>query len=47
MRIELVPELLDLDKDDTLKVVGEYRLPLKLILPNGERAMLDVNVLST
>jgi hypothetical protein len=27
--------------------VGEYELPLKLILPDGERAKLDVNIVST
>jgi hypothetical protein len=47
MNIEIVPELLDFASGDTLYIVGEYRLPLKLVLPSGERAMLDVNVLST
>jgi len=47
LRIEMVPELLELEASDALRVVGEYRLPLKLVLPSGERAMLDVSVLST
>ncbi|GAB4817006.1 hypothetical protein N2152v2_004052 [Parachlorella kessleri] len=47
LRIEMVPELLELEASDALRVVGEYRVPLKLVLPGGERAMLDVSVLST
>ncbi len=47
LRIEMVPELLELEASDALRVVGEYRVPLKLVLPSGERAMLDVSVLST
>lgn len=46
LRIRLVPEMVDLG-GETLKVAGEYRLPLKLVLPNGERAQLDVTVSST
>ena len=46
LRIRLVPEMVDLG-GETLKVVGEYRLPLKLVLPSGDRAALDVSVAST
>ena len=46
LRIRLAPEMVDLG-GETLRVVGEYRLPLKLVLPGGERAALDVNVAST
>ncbi|KAL4445852.1 hypothetical protein ABPG77_009051 [Micractinium sp. CCAP 211/92] len=46
LRIRLVPEMVDLG-GETLKVAGEYRLPLKLVLPSGERAQLDVTVSST
>lgn len=47
MRIEVVPELVDVPPSETLKEVGEYRLPLKLIMPSGQRAGLDVTVAST
>ena len=46
LRIRVVPEMVDLGSE-TLTVVGEYRLPLKLVLPNGDRAALDVTVAST
>lgn len=46
LQIEMVPEMVDLS-GETLTVTGEYRLPLKLLLPGGERAMLDVSVTST
>eukprot|EP00887_Chlorella_sp_A99_P000764 scaffold5.g764.t1 len=46
LRVALAPELLDIGTD-RLAVVGEYRLPLKLVLPSGERAALDVNISST
>ena len=46
LRIQLVPELVDLG-GESLKVVGEYRLPLKMVLPSGERATLDITVAST
>ena len=32
---------------DTLLEVGEYRVPMKLVLPSGERAILGLNILST
>lgn len=40
------PELLDIGPD-RLAVVGEYRLPLKLVLGSGERAMLELSIVST
>lgn len=46
LRVQLVPEHIDLG-GETLGVVGEYLIPLKLLLPNGERVVLDVNVAST
>lgn len=46
LRIRMVPEMVDLG-GETLKVVGEYRLPLKLVLPSGDRAALDVTIAST
>ena len=46
LRIRLVPEMVDLG-GETLGVVGEYRLPLKLVLPNGDRAALNLNIAST
>ena len=46
LRVEVVPELLDLG-GESLGVVGEYRVPLKLVLPGGDRAMVDVSVAST
>lgn len=46
LRIRLAPELVDLG-GESLRVVGEYRLPLKLLLPSGDRVALDVTVAST
>lgn len=46
LRIRLVPDMVDL-QGERLRVVGEYRLPLKLALPGGERAALNVTVSST
>lgn len=46
LRIRLVPEMVDLG-GETLKTIGEYRLPLKLVLPTGNRVQLDVTVAST
>lgn len=46
LRIRLVPEMVDLG-GETLSVVGEYRLPLKMVLPSGDRVALDVTVAST
>jgi ribosomal protein L9 len=44
--VEIAPELVDLGGEELGKV-GEYRLPLKLVLPGGARAALDVTVQST
>jgi ribosomal protein L9 len=46
LQIEIVSELVDMGGEQ-LQSVGEYELPLKLILPDGERAKLDVNIVST
>lgn len=46
MQIEIVPGLLDIG-GEPLQAIGEYRLPLKLLLPGGERGMVDVNILAT
>lgn len=46
LRIRLAPEMVDL-QGERLRVVGEYRLPLKLVLPGGERAALNLAVSST
>ena len=46
LRVELHPGLLDIG-EDRLAVVGEYRLPLKLVLASGEQAMLDLTISST
>ncbi|PRW59172.1 50S ribosomal L9 [Chlorella sorokiniana] len=46
LRIRLVPEMVDLG-GETLSVVGEYRLPLKMVLPSGDRVALDLTVAST
>ena len=46
LQIEIVPALVDMGGEQ-LKTVGEYELPLKLILSGGERAKLDVNIVST
>lgn len=46
LRIRLVPELVDLG-GEKLSVVGEYRLPLKMVLPSGDRVTLDLTVAST
>lgn len=46
LQVEMVPALVDMG-GDVLRTVGEYRLPLKLMLPGGQRAMLDVNVVAT
>lgn len=46
LRIRLVPEMVDLG-GEVLRTVGEYRLPLKLALPSGDRVQLDVTVAST
>jgi len=45
-QIEIVPQLVDMD-GEVLPIVGEYQLPLKLVLPGGDRAHLNVNVIST
>ena len=42
----MVPELVDIG-GDLLSMVGEYRVPLKLELQGGERAMLDLAVTTT
>jgi ribosomal protein L9 len=46
LQIEIVAELVDMGGEQ-LKATGEYELPLKLTLPGGERAKLDVNIVST
>ena len=46
MQIEIVPELVDMGNEE-LKGIGEYELPLKLILEGGEKATLDVSIVST
>lgn len=46
LRIRLVPDLVDLG-GEKLSVVGEYRLPLKMLLPSGDRVTLDLTVAST
>lgn len=46
LQIEIVSELIDMGGEQ-LKSVGEYEVPLKLMLPGGERAKLDVNIVST
>jgi ribosomal protein L9 len=46
LRIHMVPELVDLE-GESLREVGEYRLPLKLVLASGDRATLDVSISST
>ena len=46
LQVEIVPQLVDLG-GEVLQAVGEYRLPLKLMLPSGQRAMLDVNIVAT
>lgn len=46
LRIRLVPDLVDLG-GEKLSVVGEYRLPLKMVLPSGDRVTLDLTVAST
>jgi ribosomal protein L9 len=46
LQIEIVSELVDMGGEQ-LKTVGEYELPLKLIMPGGERAKLDVNIVAT
>lgn len=46
MQIEIVPELVDMG-GEALGAVGEYEIPLKLILADGRRATLDVSVVST
>lgn len=46
LQIEIVSELVDMGGEQ-LKAIGEYELPLKLLLPGGERAKLDVNIVST
>lgn len=46
LRIRVVPEMVDLGGEQ-LRVVGEYRLPIKLVLKGGDRAQLDVTVAST
>ena len=42
----MVPELVDLG-GEKLATVGEYRLPLKMVLPSGDRVALDLTVAST
>jgi ribosomal protein L9 len=44
--VDIAPELVDLGGEELGKV-GEYRLPLKLVLPGGVRAAVDVTVQST
>jgi ribosomal protein L9 len=46
MQIEIVPDLLDLG-GEPLAAIGEYQLPLKLLLPGGERGMVDVTIVAT
>jgi hypothetical protein len=46
LRIAMVPELLELGAEQ-LTTVGEYEIPLKIVMSGGKRAMLDVTVLST
>ena len=46
LRIRLEPEMVDMG-GESLRAVGEYRLPLKLVLPSGDRATLDVTLAST
>ena len=46
MQIEIVSDLVDMGGEELLGV-GEYELPLKLQLANGQRAVIDVNVVST
>ncbi len=46
MQIEIVAEMVDLGSE-TLRATGDYELPLKLVLPGGERVKLDVSVVST
>ena len=46
LRIRVVPEMVDLG-GETLKVVGEYRLPLRLVQPDGARVNLEVSIAST
>jgi hypothetical protein len=46
LQVEMVAALVDMG-GDVLRTVGEYRLPLKLMLPGGKRAMLDVNIVAT
>ena len=46
LQIEIVPSMVDMG-GEVLGATGEYQLPLKLVLPGGERAQLELNVLST
>lgn len=46
LQIAIVPALVDMGKE-VLSAVGEYRMPLKMVLANGEKATIDVTVLST
>jgi len=46
LQIEIVSGLVDMGGEQ-LRSVGEYELPLKLILPGDERAKLDVSIVST
>lgn len=46
LQIEIVPQLVGMG-GEVLSTTGDYQLPLKLLLPGGERAQLDVKVVST
>ncbi len=46
LRINIDPGLVDLG-EESLPVVGEYRIPLKIIMGSGDRATLDVSISST
>ena len=46
LRIRLEPGMVDMG-GESLRAVGEYRLPLKLVLPSGDRATLDITLAST
>lgn len=46
LQIEIVPAIIDMG-EEVISTVGEYQIPLKLVLPDGSRGTLDVNVFST
>ncbi len=46
MRIRLVTDMIDLGGED-LRTVGAYDLPLKMQMRNGERVILQLEVVAT